>query len=120
MSSEPLVETAYIDAYRQPRTVPPDVRMAVLAAMGLLIGTALLTGTLRGRHRALSGALLLSTGIWIGSGMVTSAWVPQARHAATMPAWSELSQEAWLDIAVVVLVGLGIILCYSFGGSKKE
>ena len=35
MSSEPLVETAYIDAYRQRRTVPPEVRMAVLAAMGL-------------------------------------------------------------------------------------
>ncbi len=35
MTSGPVVETTYLDAFRERRTVAPDVRAAVLAAMGL-------------------------------------------------------------------------------------
>jgi 4-alpha-glucanotransferase len=35
MSSGPVVETTYLDAFRERRTVAPHVRAAVLAAMGL-------------------------------------------------------------------------------------
>jgi 4-alpha-glucanotransferase len=35
MTAAPLVETTYVDAYRQRRTVAPEVRAAVLATMGL-------------------------------------------------------------------------------------
>lgn len=92
----------------------------VIATICLWMGTALLTGTLRGRHRALGAATLLSVGFWSGSGMISIVWAPQARHTATMPDWSELSRETLLDIAVLWLIGLAIILCYSFAGSKKE
>ena len=84
------------------------------------LGLGFFTGTLRGRHRAMSGAALLSTGLYIGSGMITSAWAPQAQAPATMPAWSELSRETLLNLSVAGLIGCGIILCYSFLGEKKE
>ena len=92
----------------------------VLATIGLWMSTGFFTGTLRGRHRAMSGAFLLSIGLYVGAGMITSTWAPQAQHTATMPAWGELSQETLLNIGTLPLVGLAIILCYSFGGSKKE
>lgn len=92
----------------------------VLAIIGLWIGVAFFTGTLRGRQRALSAAGLMSVGLWAGSGMVAVVWTPQARHPATMPAWGELSRGTLLDIAILGFFGLAIILCYSFLGSKKE
>ena len=35
MTSGPVVETTYVDAFRERRTIAPEVRAAVLAAMGL-------------------------------------------------------------------------------------
>ena len=35
LANEQLVPTSYVDAYRRTRTIEPEVRAAVLAAMGL-------------------------------------------------------------------------------------
>lgn len=90
----------------------------ILATIGIWMGVAFFTGTLRGRHRALSAAVLMSTGLWIGFVMFKE-WTPEMHTIATMPDLSRLSQEGQLDIVVAALIGCGIILCYSFGGSKK-
>ena len=92
----------------------------VLATIGLWLGLGFFTGTLRGRHRAMSGAFLLSTGLYIGSGMIASVWAPQAIDTRTMPAWGEVSREDLLGIAILGLFGCVVILCYSFLGEKKE
>jgi 4-alpha-glucanotransferase len=82
MTSEPLVETTYVDAYRQRRTVAPEVRAAILAAMGLdddtdVPGAAAVAVVRAGERLPATGTLRLEDGTELGR---VDALPPDAPH----------------------------------------
>ena len=79
---------------------------------------AVLVGSLRGRHRTTLVGFMLSAGLHMGSAMFK--WATPQQTLATMPTWTELSGEAQLNIATAGIIGLVVILIYSFFDGKKE